>query len=366
MLSCCKTQSEPDIPVQSKFTSDVRFIKAGGIVQFTDQSSGNPTQWLWTFEGGIPATSTDKNPNINYSKPGFYTVILESSNEVSSDTETKEYYITVGCDGDNCDAIFSGSIVTTGVVYGIDQDQHQLNLFEPEGDVSTSRPLVILFGGGAFSGSNLALLEPLARELNEYGFVVAAARYRNGPQSEGAQNMIRGNQDTRAAVRYFRKAADQWRIDPNKIFVGGNGTGAFISLIQSYLDINEVPADFVDMINSVGGLEGDQGNAGYSSVPLGCISLAGGMYVYGDLSTVISSDDVPLFAVHGTADSEVPYDTQTGNPNTYGGLPITKKVRDVGLISYLYTIQGGGHDAPRSNPQLYINQLITWCYLVMH
>ncbi|NUN99994.1 MAG: PKD domain-containing protein, partial [Saprospiraceae bacterium] len=39
-------------------------------VTFNDQSSGNITGWLWTFEGGTPATSTVQNPTVTYSQPG--------------------------------------------------------------------------------------------------------------------------------------------------------------------------------------------------------------------------------------------------------------------------------------------------------
>jgi len=351
------------MPIQSAFTTTTTFLKAGGNVAFTDQTTGIPTSWDWTFDGGTPATSTDQNPTVTYPSAGFYKVTLKASKLNSTDTEIKENYITVGCNGDNCDAIFSTSVKTSDVVYGIDVNQHKLNLFEPENDVSTSRPLIILLGGGAFSGSDLTLLEPLAKSLTSYGFVVAVARYRNGPSSEPAENFIRGQQDLNAAVRYFRKEAAQWKIDPNRIFVGGYGTGAFISLSHAYLDTPEIPSDLVATVNSVGGLEGAQGNAGFSSEALGCISLAGGLYRTLD---IIKSDDVPLFAVHGSADFEVPIGTTSGSATLYGSMPIADKTKAFGLLTYLYVIDGGGHDAPRSNPQLYIDQLVTWCHLVMN
>lgn len=351
------------MPIQAGFSSTKTFVKAGGDVQFTDQTTGLPTSWEWAFEGGTPETSTDQNPTIVYGSPGFFKVTLKASKVNSTDTKIKEMYLAVGCNGDYCDAVFSNSVQTSDVVYGIDASQHKLNLFEPENDISTSRPLIILFGGGAFGGSDITLLEPLAKSLTSYGFVVASARYRNGPSSEPAENFIRGQQDLNAAVRYFRKEAALYKIDPNKIFVGGNGTGAFIGLSQSYLDTPEIPSDLVSTVNNLGGLEGDQGNAGFSSAAIGCISLAGGIYRTLD---IIKSDDVPVFAVHGSADTEVPVGTTgSGIATLYGCKPVTDKTKSVGLLTYLYVIDGGGHDAPRSNPQLYIDRLVTWCHLVM-
>ena len=88
------------IPVETvlaaNFEADVTSTCAEGAVSFTDLSSGDATSWLWTFEGGDPATSTDQNPTgIMYNTFGVYDVTLEISNASSSDTYTMEDYITV-------------------------------------------------------------------------------------------------------------------------------------------------------------------------------------------------------------------------------------------------------------------------------
>jgi len=62
-------------------------------VSFTDQSSGSPTGWSWTFGDG--GTSSAQNPNHTYNNAGTYTVILTASNAAGSDDETKVNYITV-------------------------------------------------------------------------------------------------------------------------------------------------------------------------------------------------------------------------------------------------------------------------------
>jgi PKD repeat protein len=64
-------------------------------VNFTDQSSGNPTSWAWNFGDG--GTSNQQNPSHTFSNAGSYTVTLTVSNQCGSDSETKTNYITVYC-----------------------------------------------------------------------------------------------------------------------------------------------------------------------------------------------------------------------------------------------------------------------------
>ncbi len=69
---------------------------AGGValtVNFTDQSLGLPSAWLWNFGDG--ATANTQNPSHSYAAPGMYTVTLTASNACGSRAETKTNYITV-------------------------------------------------------------------------------------------------------------------------------------------------------------------------------------------------------------------------------------------------------------------------------
>ncbi len=62
-------------------------------VQFTDQSSGSPTSWDWSFgDGGI---STAQSPGHVYTAAGSYSVTLTVTNADGSDTLTRMDYITV-------------------------------------------------------------------------------------------------------------------------------------------------------------------------------------------------------------------------------------------------------------------------------
>ncbi|MDQ1354367.1 MAG: hypothetical protein QG657_4676 [Acidobacteriota bacterium] len=84
----------PQPPVAA-FSASATNVYIGGTVTFTDESIENPTSWLWTFEGGTPATSTEQNPTVTYNTVGTFNVTLVASNAQGSDTEAKVDFINV-------------------------------------------------------------------------------------------------------------------------------------------------------------------------------------------------------------------------------------------------------------------------------
>ncbi|MFZ4520969.1 MAG: PKD domain-containing protein [Bacteroidales bacterium] len=82
-------------PVADFMAADT-LIPVGCAVDFTDISTGIPTNFQWSFQGGTPSISTAKNPqNIVFSAPGIYTVKLKVWNNLGTDSITKTNYITV-------------------------------------------------------------------------------------------------------------------------------------------------------------------------------------------------------------------------------------------------------------------------------
>lgn len=95
--------SSPSTPPVADFVANTTTVTVGGLVNFTNLSTGNGNTYSWTFNGGTPGTSTAVNPsNIQYNTIGTYTVTLVATNANGSDTETKVNYINVvassGCD----------------------------------------------------------------------------------------------------------------------------------------------------------------------------------------------------------------------------------------------------------------------------
>lgn len=101
------------IGLNASFTANNTSICTGGSVTFTNQSSGPPLSWQWTFPGGTPGSYTGADPPaITYNTPGTYDVTLVVTDASGNDTETKTGFITVA----NVFADFTASI--TSVVVG--------------------------------------------------------------------------------------------------------------------------------------------------------------------------------------------------------------------------------------------------------
>jgi len=84
-------------PLVADFEASEVVIPIDGTVDFTDLTTGTPTSWSWTFEGGMPAVSTEQHPSlITYDTEGVYQVSLEASDGTNTDTEIKTAFIIVG------------------------------------------------------------------------------------------------------------------------------------------------------------------------------------------------------------------------------------------------------------------------------
>ena len=81
-----------NIPV-SKFSASSTSGKVPFTVSFTDQSTGSPASWKWTFGDG--GNSTEKNPVHTYNEAGLYSVKLTVSNANGNNALTKTGYIAV-------------------------------------------------------------------------------------------------------------------------------------------------------------------------------------------------------------------------------------------------------------------------------
>ncbi|MCB0842720.1 MAG: PKD domain-containing protein, partial [Bacteroidetes bacterium] len=87
--------STPQPAPIARFTASSTSVCAGSTVSFTDNSSDQPGQWVWSFPGGVPASDTSKNPVVTYEKPGTYDVILTAANKTGSNTVSMKSFIEV-------------------------------------------------------------------------------------------------------------------------------------------------------------------------------------------------------------------------------------------------------------------------------
>ncbi len=191
--------------------------------------------------------------------------------------------------------VFDDVRVTSNVVYGLNAtvilvpsvgeavpQPLTMDVYEPEGDTETNRPVVLVFHTGNFlpnvtNGQIAGTKEDSASveictQLAKRGYVAASVTYRGGwnpladTQPIRALGLIqaayRGIQDGRTAVRYMRATAadtNPFGIDPTRIVAWGNGTGGYLTLGLATLDdYDEItgttngPAKFILDLNGDG------------------------------------------------------------------------------------------------------------------
>lgn len=90
------TSTQNAIAPVASFSANNTSICPGNCINFTDNSTNNPTAWSWSFPGSNTPTSTAHNPsNICYPNAGTYSVTLTASNSAGGNTSTLNSYITV-------------------------------------------------------------------------------------------------------------------------------------------------------------------------------------------------------------------------------------------------------------------------------
>lgn len=80
----------------AQLSSETIVLLAGQEFDFADLSTGNPESWFWEFEGGNPATSSERHPkHILYAGIGNFDVKLTVSNAYGSSSKVFENMIQV-------------------------------------------------------------------------------------------------------------------------------------------------------------------------------------------------------------------------------------------------------------------------------
>lgn len=241
----------------------------------------------------------------------------------------------------------------------------EMDIFQPEGDIASKRPVVILcFGGGFVQGSRTFWsIRLLAQGLARRGYVVASIDYRLGmslyDQELGARSVYRAIQDSRSAVRFFRANAETYNIDPDNIFIGGHSSGAFVAMHNVYLEREEERPDGTfagfqgnSAIPDLGCLDCVGDNLGFDGHATAAFNLAGAL---GDLNFVEDSSEPPLLQFHSSDDGIVPYgvgepfsnfsDLIIGSdlPVVFGSAPTAQRFNDLNVVNEFNSYTDRGH-----------------------
>ncbi len=254
----------------------------------------------------------------------------------------------------------------------------KLDLYYPDADPQTKRPLLLLVHGGGFiAGDKADKLEvALAQHFARKGFVVASINYRMGfvflpgAYTNLERAMYRSVQDAQAALRYLSTRSEIFRIDPEQVYIGGNSAGGFISLMAAFMEQNEVwssaRGNLLKIQSDLGCLDCSTNNETGTYTIKGVINMWGALP---DIEMLDPWEKIPMLLIHGDADKVVPYDFDYPFTNVsqrlssfftqkvYGSLPVSRRATQFGIPAQLLTFPGEGHE-----PHINSDNLLTPYY----
>ena len=236
--------------------------------------------------------------------------------------------------------------------YDIDLD---MDIYEPEGDDETQRPLIIfLYSGSFFTGSNnLDDMVALSKSAAKRGFVAMAINYRLGLNIlsgySGERAVYRGVQDLSAAIRFAREHHEYYGIDPDKVFVWGSSAGAIIGLHLTASEEDERPESTYGQWGDpdLGCIDCEGNDYTHNSKPNGLISCWGAI---GDLEWIDAENQTPTILSHGTADpivpngSGFPFTANITLPIVHGSSMIAQRLTDLNIYHEYHPAQGEVHE----------------------
>lgn len=230
-----------------------------------------------------------------------------------------------------------------------EQEDLQLDLYLPLGDMEKQRPLMVYVHGGGFSGGARDVVSAVqfAQRMARRGIPVASISYRltmkgksfscDRPTKEKIRTFKLAAEDIWQATQFLLSKQQQIGFSSQQIILAGSSAGAEAVLHAAYWkseEINltqalELPKDF-----KYGGV----------------ISFAGALV---DTALITPQNAIPTLLYHGTCDNLVPFDSaphhycSEGDPGylpLHGANAIAKHLDRLDQPFALYASCGGGHE----------------------
>lgn len=227
-------------------------------------------------------------------------------------------------------AAFSSVAPTfTHLAYAEQSDTQKLDLYLPEGDGPF--PLVIMVHGGGFmfgdkaDGMGLTGVD----QLLEQGYAVSSINYRLSGEAQYPAQIF----DAKAAVRFLRANAAEYKLNPEKFGAwGASAGGNLVALLGTTCGVSELegaelgnadqsscvqavvdwfgPIDFLKLDEQFTGTEcpvnhndADSPESRLLGAPVQSVP---DLAATANAMTYVSSDDAPFFIQHGSADCNIP------------------------------------------------------------
>jgi acetyl esterase/lipase len=224
-----------------------------------------------------------------------------------------------------------------------------LDIYVPK--AAGTYPAILLIHGGGWKSRQVKNDKPLAERLALRGYVVAQVAYRLSTEAKYPAAL----HDCKAALRFLRAHAAEYRLDPTRIGCIGGSAGGHLS-------------GLVGMTGGVKSLEGDGGNPDQSTAIKACVVMAATMdlieanaksngagyveffgpigdkrdlYVEGSPITHVGKGSPPTLFIEGERDSL-----------KIGRAEMQDKLRALGVPTEIITLKDAPHPYWMSQPWL--------------
>lgn len=143
--------------------------------------------------------------------------------------------------------LFEKANVSENIVYKTDESgkEVQLDIYRPKNTGTEKLPVVMYVHGGAWVEGDKIIhadnyVESTISKLLEKNFAVISINYRLVSKTVHFPAPI---QDTKDAVRWIRKNANQYNLDESNIGMWGVSAGAHLSLLNAYTEDKDFAGD---------------------------------------------------------------------------------------------------------------------------
>ena len=241
------------------------------------------------------------------------------------------------------DMVFGGVKTTKDLSYDESDftgknEAHQFDLYQPTGDKTTGRPLIIWMHGGGFKFGSKAdrSAEIWSKTFAQRGYVCASINYTLSKKlpffnfDELKRSCYYAVLDAKKAVAYFKQHADEYHINSNKIILAGNSAGGMIALqtafatnaeLAKFAGVPEIDADKMELLKVDG-----------------VINLWGGIFKLNWLKNA----HVPVVNIYGSTDNIVPPTHK--DTALFGGKEVFEKAKALGIPTDVKVFEGYSHE----------------------
>lgn len=234
--------------------------------------------------------------------------------------------------------------VEKDVVYAkVDGKELKMDMARPKVGDGPFPAVICIHGGGWKAGDKSSMVSQVYG-LAGQGYVAVTVQYRLVPTGHYPSQI----EDVKAAVRFVRSKAKEWKIDPDHIGVVGGSAGGHLALLLATTDDNDVKpvGDHLDQSSEVQAVVSLAGPTDLTKTfPVASeymvVDLIGKprkeaaeMYKLASPIHYVSEKDAPILCIHGTKDELVPYEQVT---------ELMEVCKKAGTKAELVTIVDGTH-----------------------